>query len=126
MTTLQNLTDTRQATPGQAEPAITRATVTTAQVMNLPLDQVLTGLGIRVIDSSITDANFYGGVHIGNGQTTILTSPGRDQFVTDCMIRYLIAESLGLDVTPLPKPFEVEFTDFTGKAREAASQVVRP
>ncbi|MFJ2701577.1 hypothetical protein ACIO3R_00030 [Streptomyces sp. NPDC087428] len=122
MTTLQNLTDTRQATPGQAEPAITRATVTTAQIMHLPLDQVLTGLGIQVIESSITDANFYGFVHIGNGQTTILTSPGRDQFVTDCMIRYLIAESLGLDVTPLPKPFEVEFTDFTDRVQKMAAR----
>ncbi|MBO0917506.1 hypothetical protein [Streptomyces laculatispora] len=123
---ISDATDSRQSNPGQAEPAITRATVTTGQIMNRPLDQVLTALGIRVIESSITDANFYGCVHIGNGRTTILTSPGRDKFVTDCMIRYLIAESLGLDVTPLPKPFEVEFTDFTGKAREVASQAVRP
>ncbi|WP_326593865.1 hypothetical protein [Streptomyces brevispora] len=119
---ISDATDSRQSNPGQAEPAITRATVTTGQIMNLPLGQVLTGLGIRVIESSITDANFYGGVHIGNGRTTILTSPGRDKFVTDCMIRYLVAESLGLDVTLLPKPFEVEFTDFTDRIAEKVAR----
>ncbi|TXS35750.1 hypothetical protein [Streptomyces sp. OR43] len=118
---ISDANDSRQATPGQTEPANVRATVTVAQVMNLPLEQVLTDLNIRVIESSITDANFYGGVHIGNGRTTILTSPGRHPFVTDTLVRHLIAQSLGLDTDPLPKPFAIEYTDFTDRARKAVS-----
>ncbi|UQA34785.1 hypothetical protein [Streptomyces sp. HNA39] len=120
MNILTQATDTRQATPGQAEPAITRATVTVGQIMNLPLDQVLTGLDIRVIESSITDANFYGGVHIGNGgKITILTSPGRDPRITDTLVRYLTAKTFNLDVADLPAPFGVEYTDITEQARDA-------
>lgn len=118
---ISDAADSAQPTPGQAEQAIIRATVTVAQIMSLPLNQVLTGLDIRVIESSITDANFYGGVHIGNGRTTILTSPGRHPFVTDALVRHLIAQSLGLDTDPLPKPFEIEYTDFTDRARKAVS-----
>lgn len=120
MTTLPNATDSRQATPGQAELAITRATVTVGQIMNLTLGQVLTGLDIRVIESSITDTNFYGGVHIGNGgKITILTSPGRDPRITDTLVRYLIAKTFDLDVADLPAPFGVEYTDITEQARNA-------
>ncbi|MEU3318886.1 hypothetical protein [Streptomyces sp. NPDC006785] len=117
---IADATDSRQATPGQAEPAITRATVTVGQIMNLPLDQVLTALDIRVIESSITDANFYGGVHIGNGgKITILTSPGRDPRITDTLVRYLTAKTFNLDVADLPAPFGVEYTDITEQARDA-------
>ncbi|WP_432008888.1 hypothetical protein [Streptomyces bacillaris] len=117
---IADATDTRQATPGQAEPAIPRATVTVGQIMNLPLDQVLTALDIEVIESSITDANFYGGVHIGNGgKITILTSPGRDPRVTDTLVRYLTAKTFNLDVADLPAPLGVEYTDITEQARNA-------
>ncbi|MFD4273791.1 hypothetical protein R2B67_26115 [Streptomyces cyaneofuscatus] len=120
MDILSQATDSRQATPGQAEPAISRATVTVAQIMKLPLDQVLTGLDIQVIESSITDANFYGGVHIGNGgKITILTSPGRDPRITDTLVRYLTAKTFNLDVADLPAPFGVEYTDITEQARNA-------
>lgn len=120
MNILQSSDDTRQATPGQAEPAITRATVTVGQIMNLPLDQVLTGLDIRVIESSITDSNFYGGVHIGNGgKITILTSPGRGPRITDTLVRYLTAKTFDLDVADLPAPLGVEYTDITEQARNA-------
>ncbi|MEU9494548.1 hypothetical protein AB0D73_22645 [Streptomyces sp. NPDC048215] len=113
---ISDATDNAQPIPGQPEPAIT-----ITQVMNGNLDQLLADLGIRVIESSITDANFYGGVHIGNGRTTILTSPGRVPRVTDTLVRYLIAQTLGLDISPLPMPFEVEFTDFTDRVRKAVS-----
>ncbi|WP_406144130.1 hypothetical protein [Streptomyces anulatus] len=120
MDILSQPTDTRQATPGQAEPAITRTTATVAQIMGLTLDQVLTGLDIRVIESSITDTNFYGGVHIGNGgKITILTSPGRDPRITDTLVRFLIAKTFDLDVADLPAPFGVEYTDITEQARNA-------
>ncbi|MEQ4610288.1 hypothetical protein ABMX48_29320 [Streptomyces cavourensis] len=120
MNILTQATDTRQATPGQADPAITRATVTVGQIMNLPLAQVLTALDIQVIESSITDANFYGGVHIGNGgKITILTSPGRDPRITDTLVRYLTAKTFNLDVADLPAPLGVEYTDITEQARDA-------
>lgn len=118
MASVANTDASRQAAPGQAESVITRATVTVGQIMNLPLDQVLTGLDVKVYESSITDDNFYGGLHVGNGgKITVLTSPGRDEFETDCIVRYLIAQALDLDVTPLPSPFNVEYTDFTERAR---------
>lgn len=123
MDILAQATATRQATPGQAEPAITRATATVGQIMNLPLDQVLTGLDVRVHESSITDVNFFGGLHMGNGgKISIFTSPGRDEFETDCIVRYLIAQALDLDVTPLPTPFNVEYTDFTERARNTLAK----
>ncbi|MER8197038.1 hypothetical protein ABTY00_24110 [Streptomyces microflavus] len=122
---ISDATDSRQATPGQAEPAITRDSVTVAQIMNLPLDQVLTGLDIQVIESSITDASFAGGVHMGNGQKiTVFMPPSRDPFETDCVTRYLIAQALGLDITPLPKPFNVEIVDNTTDLRDAWTRAV--
>ncbi|WP_030333758.1 hypothetical protein [Streptomyces sp. NRRL B-1381] len=127
MKSLQSTENERQATPGQAEPAITRATATVAQIMNLPLDQVLTGMGIQVVESGIADANFYGGVHIGNGgKVTVFTSPGRDPRVTDTLVRYLIAKTFDLDVADLPAPFGVEYTDITERARDAWVKAVRP
>lgn len=117
---ISGATDSRQATPGQAEPAITRATVTVAQIMNLPLDQVLTGLDVKVYESSITDANFFGGLHVGNGgKISVFMPPGRDEFETDCLARYLIARGLDLDVTPLPDPFNVEYSDFTKQVQDS-------
>ncbi|MET8658186.1 hypothetical protein [Streptomyces griseus] len=124
MDILSQATGSRQATPGQAEPAITRGTATVVQIMNLPLDQVLTGLNIRVIESSITDANFYGGVHIGHGKITVLTSPGRDTRTTDTLVRYLIAKTLNLNVSDLPAPLGVEYTDITEQARNAWVEAV--
>ncbi|MGW3330256.1 hypothetical protein [Streptomyces sp. JS01] len=88
--------------------------------MNLPLDQVLTALDIRVIESSITDASFAGGALVGKNQKiTIFMPPGRDEFETDCITRYFIAYSLGLDVPPLPAPFNVEISDNTTNLRDA-------
>ncbi|MFE9853592.1 hypothetical protein ACFYPN_33075 [Streptomyces sp. NPDC005576] len=113
---IADATDSRQTTPGQPEQA---TTFTLAEVMNLPVGQLISTLRIRLMTASITDTEFYGGVHIGYGRITILTSPGRDKFFTECVLRYLIAQALGHDITPLPKPFEVEFTDFTERAREA-------
>ncbi|WP_327268773.1 hypothetical protein OG233_13945 [Streptomyces sp. NBC_01218] len=120
MSILAQPTDPRQATPGQTEPA----TLSLAEVMDLPLGQIISRLRIRIIDSSITDDKFYGGLHIGHGRITILTSPGRDKSFTECALRCLIAQALGHDITPIPKPFEMEITDYTERAREAALKAV--
>ncbi|MGW0933627.1 hypothetical protein [Streptomyces sp. NPDC002666] len=94
-----------------------RCTITVDQLFQSPVAQLVHEMDIRVIESSITDATFYGGAHIGNGRTTLLLPPGRSELERDYVTRYLIAESLNLDISPLPKPFDVEFSDFTEQAR---------
>jgi hypothetical protein len=77
-------------------------------LLNAPLPQLLAELDVELVDSSITDASFFGAFVERRDGTLILSMPvGRSAFERDTAARMLLAEGLGLDAPPVPAPLEV-------------------
>jgi hypothetical protein len=77
-------------------------------LLDAPLPQLLTELDVELVDSSITDAGFFGAFVERRDGTLILSMPvGRSAFERDTAARMLLAEGLGLDAPPVPAPLEV-------------------
>jgi len=72
------------------------------------LDALLAEFEARVLISEITDAEFFGCVVVRTSSIAILLSPNLSEFEQDFFPRYLICQALGMDLSPLPTPFEVE------------------
>lgn len=80
----------------------------TLDVLDAPLSQLLAECRTEIVDSSITDATFFGAYVERRDGTRILSMPtGRSAFERDTAARMLLAEGLGLDAPPLPEPFAV-------------------
>lgn len=77
-------------------------------VLDAPLSQLLAECRVEIVDSSITDATFFGAYVERRDGTRMLSMPvGRSGFERDTAARMLLAEGLGLDAPPLPEPFAV-------------------
>lgn len=77
-----------------------------AEILDLPLPQLLADNGVEVFDSSITDAAFCGAVVQRKTGGVLLAMPqGRSRIETDIVARYLIAQAFDVDVSELPPPF---------------------
>ncbi|MEU0200889.1 MULTISPECIES: hypothetical protein [unclassified Streptomyces] len=77
-------------------------------ILDTPLPQLLAELDVELVDSSITDASFFGALVERRDGTLILAMPvGRSPFERDTAARMLLAEGLGLDAPPVPAPLEV-------------------
>ncbi|MEU8855716.1 MULTISPECIES: hypothetical protein [Streptomyces] len=98
--------------------------ITVEELFSTPLDQLLTQLNAETGVASITDPNFYGAVVARPGHPIFLLLPaGRDDFERDTVARKLLADAIGLDLTPLPEPLKaLVLTDFTDKARAKAAE----
>ncbi|MGW7440595.1 hypothetical protein [Streptomyces sp. NPDC054849] len=77
-------------------------------VFDSPLEGLLAEFNVTVLQSEITDAGFFGAVVVRADRITVLLSPNLGDYERDFFPRYLLAQALGLDMTPLPTPFEVE------------------
>ncbi|MCX5607200.1 hypothetical protein OHB39_06330 [Streptomyces sp. NBC_00047] len=55
-----------------------------------------------------TDRDFFAGSVVRDSGMTLLLSPHLGEFEQDFFPRYLICQTLGLDLSPLPTPFAVE------------------
>ncbi|MEU5572698.1 hypothetical protein [Streptomyces coeruleorubidus] len=76
--------------------------------MSAPLPHLLAELDVELVDSSITDAGFYGAFVVDRDGFRILSMPtGRSVFERDTAARMLLAEGFGLDAPPVPAPLEV-------------------
>ncbi|GAT81093.1 hypothetical protein DF19_39710 [Streptomyces sp. F-3] len=74
-------------------------------LMDTPLPVLINELGVTLIDSSITDADFFGAVVERKTGELLLTLPaGRSDFERDTVARFLLAQALGVPVAPLPEP----------------------
>ncbi|WP_328336789.1 hypothetical protein [Streptomyces violaceus] len=76
--------------------------------MTAPLPQLLAELDVELVDSSITDATFFGAfVEAPDGSRVLSMPTGRSTWERDTAARMLLAEGLGLDAPPVPAPLEV-------------------
>ena len=81
-----------------AAPArLTPPASSTDRLLDAPLDELLEEYGVQLVDSSITDAGFYG-VFIAHtdGSRVLSMPPGRSAFERDTAARWLLADALGL------------------------------
>ncbi|HEY9408454.1 MAG TPA: hypothetical protein VIP77_02640 [Jiangellaceae bacterium] len=86
--------------------AIPQQKTPTVDLLDAPLPRLLAELRVEIVDSSITDATFFGAYVERRDGSRILSMPsGRSAFERDTTARMLLAEGLGLDAPPLPKPF---------------------
>lgn len=80
----------------------------TPDLLDAPLPDLLAAHRVELVDSSITDAGFFGALVERRDGTLILSMPvGRSAFERDTAARMLLAEGLGLDAPPVPAPLEV-------------------
>ncbi|MFJ4785102.1 hypothetical protein [Streptomyces sp. NPDC088794] len=78
-----------------------------SRVLDAPLDVLLAELAVEVIDSSITDAGFFGAVvQCKTGEMYLTMPSGRSELEHDTVARYLIAQAFRVDLPQLPEPFE--------------------
>jgi hypothetical protein len=77
-------------------------------LLDAPLPQLLAEHRVELVDSSITDATFFGALVERRDGSLLLSMPvGRSAFERDTAARMLLAEGLGLDAPPVPAPLEV-------------------
>lgn len=82
------------------------ATLTAARLMDAPLADLLAETGVDIIDSSITDREFFGAVVQRGSGALLLTMPaGRSELEHDTVARYLLAQVFDVDLPELPAPF---------------------
>jgi hypothetical protein len=77
-----------------------------AQVLDSPLDDLLVTAGVELIDSSIADRTFFGAiVQRKSGEMYLSMPSGRSQLEHDTVARYLIAQAFDVELPDLPPPF---------------------
>ncbi|MEV7364281.1 hypothetical protein [Streptomyces sp. NPDC091299] len=66
-------------------------------LLDTPLPQLLEHLGVKLVESSITDRTFFGALLERRDGTRVLSMPvGRSGYERDTAARMLLAEGLGL------------------------------
>lgn len=89
-------------------PVLARPALSTDHLLTAPLPQLLAELDVELVDSSITDATFFGAfVEAPDGSRVLSMPTGRSTWERDTAARMLLAEGLGLDAPPVPAPLEV-------------------
>lgn len=76
-----------------------------AEILDTPLDELLTGLDVDLFDSTIPDRTFFGAVVRKGGQLYLTMPPNRSELEHDTVARYLIAQAFDVDLPDLPPPF---------------------
>lgn len=80
--------------------------LTPDRVLDTPLPDLLAETGVQVVDSSITDREFFGAVVQHRDGDLILAMPtGRSELEHDTVARYLLAQAFDVDLSKLPVPF---------------------
>lgn len=93
------------AQPALKSPA-SSVTLTPDRILDSPLADLLATAGVEIVDSSITDAEFFGAVVQRKSGGTYLAMPtGRSVTEHDTIARYLIAQAFHVDLPQLPPPF---------------------
>jgi hypothetical protein len=107
MTTVQLNPEASTATPATPDQ---RQPITIDRLLDAPLAELIAEADVELVVSSITDETFFGAFVARKGQRTFLMMrAGLSDIENDVITRYLIGQSLHMDLTPLPAPFETEF-----------------
>lgn len=80
----------------------------TPGLLDAPLPDLLAAHDVELVDSSITDAGFFGALVERRDGSRVLSMPvGRSAFERDTAARMLLGEALGVDCAPIPEPLHV-------------------
>lgn len=94
------------STPGSVSTATPVTRPSTDYLLDAPLPQLLAETGTVLVDSSITDREFFGAVVQRKNGDLLLTMPtGRSELEHDTVARYLLAQVFDVDLPKLPAPF---------------------
>ncbi|MFI1166525.1 hypothetical protein ACH4UM_23715 [Streptomyces sp. NPDC020801] len=75
-------------------------------LLDAPLDALIAETGVEIIDSTITDAAFFGAVvQRKTGEVLLAMPTGRTELEHDTVARYLLAQVFDVDLPELPAPF---------------------
>lgn len=88
-------------------PAAPAASVTPSvdHLLDAPLEDLLAETRTEIIDSSITDREFFGAVVQRKSGELLLAMPtGRSELEHDTIARYLLAQVFDVDLPQLPAP----------------------
>jgi|1185.fasta_scaffold00436_1 hypothetical protein len=91
-------------------PEVTAAPAASAtpDLLDVPLPRLLAAHRVELVDSSITDATFFGAYVERRDGSRVLSMPvGRSAFEHDTAARMLLAEGLGLDAPSVLAPLAV-------------------
>lgn len=79
------------------------------RLLDAPLSELLAETSVLLVDSSITDREFFGAVvQRKDGQLVLSMPVGRSEFERDTTARMLLGEALGIRVAPIPAPLRME------------------
>ncbi|MBD9729194.1 hypothetical protein PV755_39675 [Streptomyces caniscabiei] len=88
-----------------ANHAISTPMPSVEHLMDAPLPVLINELGVTLIDSEITDREFFGAVVQRKTGELLLTMPrNRSELEHDTVARYLLAQALGVKVPDMPAP----------------------
>ncbi|MFZ3592286.1 hypothetical protein [Streptomyces sp. BH104] len=91
-----------------APPPTARRGIAHDPLLDTPLPRLLAEYEVELVDSSITDAAFFGYYLERRDGHRILAMPrGRSACEHDRVARMLLADGLGLDGPPAPEPLEL-------------------
>ncbi|MEU0198742.1 MULTISPECIES: hypothetical protein [unclassified Streptomyces] len=91
--------------PTAAEKSRSAVKPSVDHLMDTPLPVLINELGVTLIDSDITDAEFFGAVVQRKTGELLLTMPrDRSELEHDTVARYLLAQALGVPVPEMPAP----------------------
>ncbi|NUL03569.1 hypothetical protein HRW07_10045 [Streptomyces lunaelactis] len=106
MATVQLHAEASTTTPATPDQRI----ITIDRLLDTPLAELIAEANVQLIKSSITDEKFFGAaIARKDKRTVVMLRAGLSDFEHDVIVRYLIGQSLHMDLTPLPAPFETEF-----------------
>ncbi|MEJ8645271.1 hypothetical protein WKI68_36865 [Streptomyces sp. MS1.HAVA.3] len=104
--------ETLPQAPARLHMTATRVPVehkTADYIFETDLDALLAEYDARIVFApEDTDRDFFAGSVVRDSGIILLLSPHLSEFERDFYPRYLICQALGLDLSPLPKPFVFE------------------
>ncbi|MFC8201311.1 hypothetical protein ACFUTV_38830 [Streptomyces sp. NPDC057298] len=103
-----------------ASTATDTSTLTSAQVCDLPMGELLARVNGSLATTEINEPKFFGYVTVtASGRITIYTPTGANDVTRDAAIRFLITTHLGLSTHLFPDVFEATVFDLDGKEVQA-------
>ena len=87
---------------------IEQPSISPADLVKVPLPDLLADCDAVIYDSSITDAKFFGAaIRRKDGHIALAMPPAREAFERDTVARILLGKVLGVPMAPLPRSLRV-------------------
>lgn len=103
-----------------ANHAIAQPKPSVDHLMDTPLPVLINELGVTLIESGITDREFFGAVVQRKTGELLLTMPrDRSELEHDTVARYLLAQAFGVPVPEMPAPIVTTRMDDNGDPGQA-------